>query len=107
MVTQKKSQAHEHSHAARHELDFRVAARRNRLLGQWAAEKMGLAGDAVDAFAKEVVLSDLEEPGEEDVVRKVMGAFTEAGVEVAEDELRQKMADLLDQASAQVEAEAD
>ena len=106
MVTKKLSSAHEHGHAAKQELDFKVAARRNRLLGQWAAEKMGLSGDAADVLAKEVVLSDLEEPGEDDVVRKVMSGFDKAGVDVTEDDLRRKMAELLETARKQVETES-
>jgi len=105
MVTKKLSSAHEHGHAAKQEQDFKVSARRNRLLGQWAAEKMGLSGDAADALAKEVVLSDLDEPGEDDVVCKVMSGFDKAGVDVTEDSLRRKMAELLEVARKQVEAE--
>jgi len=57
------------------ELRFRVTARRNRLLGQWAAGKLGVAPDAVDAYVTDVVRSDLEEPGDEDLIAKVLADF--------------------------------
>ena len=64
------------------EMQFRVTARRNRLLGQWAAEKMGLTSEETDAYAKEVVAADFEEAGDEDVIRKLLGDLTSAGVEM-------------------------
>ena len=67
---------------------FRVAARRNRLLGRWAAEKMGLTPEETEAYAKEVVLADFEEVGDEDVIRKVLGDLTSAGCEVDEAQIR-------------------
>ena len=63
---------------------FRVAARRNRLLGHWAAEKMGLTAEETDAYAKAVVQADFEEAGDEDVIRKVLGDLTAAGCDVDE-----------------------
>ena len=73
------------------ELKFKAEAHRNKLVGLWAADKMGIEGADADAYAKSVVLSDLDEPGIEDVIRKVMGDFSERGVDVSEDELRQQM----------------
>ncbi|WP_305098269.1 DUF1476 domain-containing protein [Croceibacterium aestuarii] len=67
---------------------FRVAARRNRLLGQWAAEKMGLTPEETDAYAKEVVQADFEEAGDEDVIRKVFGDLTSAGCDIDEADVR-------------------
>jgi hypothetical protein len=61
-----------------------VAARRNRLLGQWAAAKMGLTAEETDAYAKAVVQADFEEAGDEDVVRKVRGDLTSAGIDIDE-----------------------
>ena len=66
------------------EFRFKVEMRRNKLLGQWAAEQLGLAGDDVKAYIKEVVESDLEEAGDDDVVRKVQGDFEAKGI--AQDE---------------------
>lgn len=66
------------------ETAFKVAARRNRLLGQWAAEKMGLNEEETDSYAKAVVQADFEEAGDEDVIRKVLGDLTTAGVDIDE-----------------------
>src|SRR5690348_10168767 len=66
------------------DMAFRVVARRNRLLGQWAATKMGLTAEETDGYAKEVVQAEFEEAGDEDVIRKVLGDLTSAGCEVDE-----------------------
>jgi len=66
------------------ETAFRVAARRNRLLGQWAAEKMGLTPEETEAYGKAVVQADFEEAGDEDVIRKVLGDLTGAGIDIDE-----------------------
>lgn len=63
---------------------FRIAARRNRLLGHWAAEKMGLTAEETDAYAKEVIQADFEEAGDGDVIRKVLGDLTAAGIDIDE-----------------------
>lgn len=63
---------------------FRVAARRNRLLGQWAAARIGLTPEETEAYAKAVVQADFEEAGDEDVIRKVLGDLTSAGVDIDE-----------------------
>ncbi|MDO9299635.1 DUF1476 domain-containing protein [Bradyrhizobium sp.] len=83
---------------------FKAEARRNRLLGMWVAEKLGMSGDAVAAYAKEVVASDFEESGDADVVRKVLGDLTAKGVAVTEQELRVKMDELMAVAVMQVKA---
>ena len=70
------------------EMHFRVHARRNRLLGQWAADRMGLSAVEGEAYAKSVVQADFEESGDEDVVRKLLGDLTSAGVEVSEADVR-------------------
>ena len=69
-------------------MQFRITARRNKLLGQWAAERMGLSAAETDAYAKAVVQADFEEAGDEDVIRKVLGDLTGAGCEVDEAEVR-------------------
>ena len=84
------------------ELRFKAMARRNRLLGQWAAEKLGKSGDEADAYAKEVVMADFEEAGDEDVFRKLRGDFEEAGVTVSDHQIRRTMEELLHQAIEQV-----
>ncbi|MDP3077277.1 DUF1476 domain-containing protein [Bradyrhizobium sp.] len=83
---------------------FKAEARRNKLLGLWAAEKLGIAGDAAAAYAKEVVASDFEESGDADVVRKVLGDLSAKGVTVTEPELRVKMDELMATAVMQVKA---
>ena len=83
---------------------FKAEARRNRLLGMWAAEKLGITGDAATAYAKEVVASDFEEAGDGDVLRKVMGDFKAKSVALTEQELRAKMDELMGTAVAQVKA---
>ena len=86
-IDTRKGRVQEQDHAHRHESDFRVTARRNRLLGAWAAERLGIEGEAAEAYAKEVVSADLEEPGDEDVIRKVLGDFEARGVALGRDEL--------------------
>lgn len=66
------------------DMAFRVAARRNRLLGQWAAEKLGLTPEETSAYAKEVIQADFEEAGDGDVIRKVLGDLTSAGLDIDE-----------------------
>ncbi|MEL6373014.1 MAG: DUF1476 domain-containing protein [Pseudomonadota bacterium] len=85
------------------ELKFKAEARRNRLLGAWAAEKLGKSGDDQDAYIKEVIRADFEEAGDEDVYRKIRKDFDAAGVAVSEDELRTAMVDKMAEAIAQVE----
>ena len=67
---------------------FKIAARRNRLLGHWAAEKMDLTSEETEAYAKAVVQADFEEAGDEDVIRKLLGDLTAAGVEIDESGVR-------------------
>jgi hypothetical protein len=71
--------------------EFRAMARRNRLLGLWAAEKMGLSPDSAQEYSKAVVRADFEQPGEEDVFRKIAGDFKGSGLSVSEGEIRSKM----------------
>ena len=79
-----RERAEEAKYAMDEETAFKVAARRNRLLGQWAAEKMGLNPEETDSYAKAVVQADFEEAGDEDVIRKVLGDLTTAGVDIDE-----------------------
>lgn len=84
-----RERAFETKFARDEEMMFRVIARRNRLLGQWAAEKMGLTPEETDTYAKAVVQADFEEAGDEDVIRKVLGDLTSAGVEIDDSAVRQ------------------
>lgn len=84
------------------EQEFKASARRNRMLGEWAAGLMGLAEDRVATYAQAVVRSDLEQPGEEDVLRKVFEDLKGSGVQVSEGEVRMKMDEFMAQAREQV-----
>ena len=84
------------------ELRFKAEARRNKLLGLWAAEKLGKTGEEADAYAKEVVLADFEEAGHEDVFRKIRGDFDAAGIEQSDHQIRRTMEELLAEAIEQV-----
>ena len=87
------------------ELQFRVEVRRNKLLGLKIAELLGLAGDEADAYAKEVVASDFEEAGDEDVFRKVFADLQAKNVDFSEHRLRKLMEDLREEAKNQVMSE--
>ncbi len=86
-----RERAFENMYARDQELQFKITARRNRLLGAWAAEKMKLTDAEADAYAKQVVRADFEEAGDEDVIRKLLGDLTGAGVEVDEATVRQQV----------------
>ena len=101
-----RQQAMETKLAHDSELRFKVTNRRNRLLGQWAAEQLGLIGEPGDEYARSVVLSDFEQPGDDDVVRKVLGDLADGGVDATEAQIRAKMAELQPLAQQQVHDEA-
>lgn len=82
--------------------EFRAMARRNKLLGLWAAEKMGLSAESAEDYAKAVVRADFEQPGEEDVFRKIAGDFKGSGMTVSEGEIRSKMDELASAARDQI-----
>jgi hypothetical protein len=100
----KREEGFEKKFALDEEQKFKAEARRNRLLGQWVAEKLGISGDAATAYAKEVVAADFEEAGDGDVLRKVMGDINAKGVAVTEQQIRVKMDELMAQAIVQVKA---
>ena len=89
-----REKAFEAKFARDEEMQFRVLARRNRLLGEWAADRMGLTPEERDAYAKAVVQADFEEAGDEDVLRKVVGDLTSAGIEADEATVRSAMTEL-------------
>jgi hypothetical protein len=86
------------------EQEFKARARRNKLLGLWAAEKMGLSPESGEDYAKAVVRADFEQPGDEDVFRKVAGDFKGSGLSVSDSEIRSKMDELASVARDQVRA---
>jgi hypothetical protein len=88
------------------ELKFRATARRNKLLGLWAAEQLGLSGDEAQAYAVEVIKADLAEPGDEDVIRKVRSDFDAKGVEQSDHQIRSIIGEMMAEAVRQIESEA-
>lgn len=102
----KREDAFEKRFAHDEELQFKATARRNRLLGQWAAEKLGLTGDEAVDYAKAVVRADFEEPGDEDVFRKIRGDFDAANVAQSDHQIRRTMEELMAEAVAQIKNEA-
>ena len=99
-----RGDAFENKYALDENLRFKAEARRNKLLGLWTAEQLGLSGDAAAAYAKEVVAADFEEAGDADVLRKVHGDLTAKGVAVTEPTIRAKMHELMATAVEQVKA---
>jgi hypothetical protein len=86
-----RERAFESMYARDQEMQFKIHARRIRLLGLWAAKKMGLTEAEADAYAKEVIRSDFEEAGDDDVVRKLLGDLTSAGIEIDDITIRQTL----------------
>ncbi len=97
-----REKAFENKYHHDEELRFKTEARRNKLLGLWAADLMGLTGDAADEYAKTVVKADLIEPGEEDVKQKVLKDFQSRNVDKSEHQLVRVMAELMDEAKKQM-----
>ena len=86
-----RQRAFEAKYARDEEMQFRITARRNRLLGHWAARQMSLNEAEAESYAKDVVRSDFEEAGDHDVIRKVLGDLTAAGVECDEEQVREAL----------------
>ncbi len=84
------------------EMQFKVEARRNKLLGQWLAGEFGMGPAETEEYAKEVIIADLEEPGIEDVVRKVMADISERRIDISVEHLRKKIAELESEAVRQL-----
>ena len=97
-----RERAFETKFAHDEDMKFRLVARRNRLLGTWAAGLMGLSEVETDAYAKDVVRADFEEAGDEDVIRKVLGDLTSAGVEIDEASIREQLGHKADEARRQL-----
>jgi hypothetical protein len=100
----KREEGFEKQFAHDEELKFRANARRNKLLGLWAAEKLGLTGTDADAYSKEVVAADFEEAGDEDVFRKVRKDFDAKGINQSDHQIRRTMQELMATAVAQIKA---
>jgi hypothetical protein len=100
----KRREGFESKFAHDQDLKFKATARRNKLLGLWAAEKLGLTAEQADAYAKEVVKADFEEAGEEDVFRKIRKDFDAKKVDVSDHQIRREMDELMHTAVEQVQA---
>lgn len=92
----------EREHVHREETDFKRLARRNKMFGLWAAEQLGFHGDAAEAYAREVIYSDLEEPGEDDMFRKVTADLERHGKTVTREQLAAKLGACLNEAQEQI-----
>ena len=97
-----RKDAYEGKFAHDEELRFKATARRNKLLGLWAADKLGYTGEEAENYAKQVVRADFEEPGEEDVFRKVRADFDAGGVEQSDHQIRRTMDELMAVAVGQI-----
>ena len=102
---EKREKSFEAKWAHDEELRFKTYARRNKLLGLWAAAEMRIIGPAADSYAKEVVASDFERAGDEDVFEKVRRDFDARGIAISDHLIRRKMEELLQAAKRQIEAE--
>lgn len=100
----KRQDGFEKKFAVDEEQKFKAEARRNKLLGLWAAEHLGHTGDAAAAYARDVVTADFEEAGDGDVLRKVSGDLAAKGVNITEPQIRAKMDELMVQAVIQIKA---
>ena len=100
----KREEGFERKFALDEEQKFKAEARRNKLLGLWVAEKLGLSGEAANTYAKDVIAAEFHGAGDPDVVRKVMGDLTAKGIAVTEAQIRAKMDELMTQAIVQVKA---
>ena len=97
-----REKGYESKYALDQEQEFKAIARRNKMLGLWAAEKMGLSTESAEQYAAAVVRADFEQPGDEDVFRKVAGDFKGSGIVVSEGEIRSKMDELASVAREQI-----
>ena len=100
----KREEGFEKQFAVDEELKFRATARRNRLLGLWAATKLGLSGAEADAYAKEVVAADFEEAGDHDVFRKIRRDFDAKAIKESDHQIRRTMDELMAKAVQEIKA---
>ena len=101
-----REKAYERKFAHDEELRFKSTVRRNKLIGLWAAEKLGLSGDDAEAYAKSIVKADFQEPGDADVVRKLRDDLAAKGVVMSDDDLHRVLIDKLGKAVRQIETSA-
>ncbi|MEI8145993.1 MAG: DUF1476 domain-containing protein [Alphaproteobacteria bacterium] len=101
----KREEGFERKFALDEELTFKATARRNKLLGLWAAEKLGKTGTDAEAYAKEVVMSDFEEAGDDDVFRKIKSDLDKAGIAESDTHIREAMNTLMAKAIEQIKTQ--
>ena len=102
---EERGDAFEKKYAHDEALKFKAEARRNKLLGLWAADKIGFTGEKADEYAKEVIRADLEEPGDEDVFRKIRQDFDKHNVDQSDHQIRRTMEEKLAEAIEQIKQE--
>jgi len=102
-----REKAYEKKFALDQDLRFRAESRRNKMLAEWAAAKLGIMGQALEDYVKAVRRADLEEMGDDDVFRKIRKDFDEKGLPIQDDEIRQAMGEFLAKAVAEIEAASD
>jgi hypothetical protein len=100
----KREEGFERKFAHDEEVRFKARARRNKLLGLWAAQKLGLTGDAAEAYAKEIVIVDFEEPGDDDMFRRIRKDFDAKGVDQSDHQIRRTIEELMAKAVEDVKA---
>ena len=100
----KREEAFEQQFAHDEELRFKATARRNKLIGLWAAEKLGLGGAEAESYAKSIVVADIEEVGEHDVMRKIRKDFEAKGVTQSDHQIGHVMTELMEKAIADIKA---
>ena len=103
MTMEDRKNAFENKYAHDAEVRFRAEARRNKLLGLWAAEKLGKAGEEAEAYAKDVIKADFQEAGDDDVFRKIRTDFDAAGIDTSDHRIRRTMEELMIEAIRQIE----
>jgi hypothetical protein len=100
----KREEGFERKFAHDEEVRFKARARRNKLLGLWAAQKLGLTGDAAEAYAKEIVIVDFEEPGDDDMFVRIRKDFDAKAVDQSDHQIRRTMEELMAKAVEDVKA---
>jgi hypothetical protein len=100
----KREEGFEKQFAVDEELRFKANARRNKMLGLWAAQKLGLSGAEADEYAKAIVLADFEEPGEDDVFRRIRKDFDAKGITDSDHQIRRTMSELMAKAVLEIKA---
>lgn len=105
MSIKDRKDAFENKFAHDEELKFKAEARRNKMLGMWAAGLLGKSGEEAEAYAKEVVIADFQEAGDDDVFRKIRRDFDAAGVDQSDHQIRRTMDEMLVAAAEEIQAE--